>query len=151
MSTATERGGGRVCPGRCEPAGAAASVLSRAAYARRNLPEPRLVPVAEAWTLQARMRCPAPPAHHLVSAEPRRRVAVVRIGPETGVGLEPARGPLPHLAAGGQPGAARRLPFGFAGQARPAPARQRVRLRPGDAAHPMVGGRFGPSQRTFDR
>src|SRR6266851_3376903 len=43
---------------------------SRAAQAGGDFPEPRFVPVAEGWTLETRMRCPAPTAQHLVGAEP---------------------------------------------------------------------------------
>src|SRR5205085_5440949 len=113
------RGARRPCSATLQQVESKHLEASRAAYAGGDLAEPPLVPVAEAWTLQARMRCPAAAAQHVVRAEPRRRVAVIGVSLEARVRFEPTRGPFPDLTAPGKPGASRGLPFGLAGRPPP--------------------------------
>src|SRR5207253_11135135 len=83
-------------------------------------------------------------------AEPRRRIAFVRIGAEARIGLEPATGPLPDLAASRQARAARRLPLGLAGKPGATPADVSVGFVPGNAAEGPIGLNVRPAQRRAD-
>src|SRR5207237_5095645 len=103
--------------------------VSGAAETAWNLTEIWQVPVAQRGSRQIRRGRPRPAPEHAVRAEPRLRIALVGIGPETGVRLEPARGPLPH--AGGRN--SRRLQLVLGRQPRAPPARVRGRIVPGHA------------------